>query len=41
MKTIYIEDGMCTVYKLILHKVQRTLNDLGYANADCPEEADL
>jgi len=41
MKTIYIEDGMCTVYKLILHKVQRVLNDLGYANADCPEKADL
>ena len=41
MKSVYIEDGMCTVYKLILHKVQRTLNDLGYRNADSPEEADL
>ena len=41
MKSVYIEDDMCTVYKLILHKVQRVLNDLGYANADCPEKADL
>lgn len=41
MKRLYIADNMCSVYKLVLHKVQRTLNDMGYTNVDSPGKADL
>lgn len=41
MKRLYVADNMCTIYKLVLHKVQRTLNDLGYTNVDSPAKADL
>ncbi len=39
--TVYIADNMCTIYKLVLHKVQDTLLGMGYGITDSLTEADL
>ena len=41
MKKIYIEENLCTVYKLVVHKMQRILFKNGFALAETPEEADV
>jgi threonylcarbamoyladenosine tRNA methylthiotransferase CDKAL1 len=38
---VYIADNLCTVYKLVLHKVQTTLVGMGYGITASPEEADI
>ena len=40
-KRIYIEENMCTIYKLMIHKMQNVLLDNGYTLADTPSNADI
>lgn len=40
-KKIFMEDNMCTIYKLILHKMQNILVKNGYEIANDPAESDL
>jgi threonylcarbamoyladenosine tRNA methylthiotransferase CDKAL1 len=40
-KRIYIEENMCTIYKLMIHKIQNVLLDNGYKLADTPSDADI
>jgi len=38
---IYMEENMCTVYKIVFHKMQNILNGIGYENVPSPEGADV
>lgn len=40
-KKLYIEDNMCTVYKLLIHQMQDVLLDNGYTLVSTPAEADI
>jgi threonylcarbamoyladenosine tRNA methylthiotransferase CDKAL1 len=40
-KKLYIEDNMCTIYKLVIHKMQNILLDNGYRRASTPFDADI
>ena len=41
MKKIYIKENMCTIYKLIFHKIQNVLEKNGYIVVDDPQESDI
>jgi tRNA A37 methylthiotransferase MiaB len=38
---IWIEDNLCTVYKLVLHQMQKALLENGFELADAAEQADV
>lgn len=38
---IYMVENMCTIYKLMFHKIQNALNSLGYENVYSPQDADV